>query len=62
MKDDNLLDEELAGPSKDLDSPATFSKKIILKFRICHTSTGVMLSTLITILIICVEVSSIMLA
>ena len=38
MEDDNLLDEELAGRSRDLDSPATFSKKLILKFEIHHYS------------------------
>ena len=39
MEDDNLLDEELTGPSRDFDSPATFSKKLIPKFGICHAST-----------------------
>ena len=38
MEDNNLLDEELAEPSRDFDSPATFSKKLILKFGICHAS------------------------
>ena len=38
MEDENLLDDELAGPSRDLDSPATFSKKLILKFGIRHTN------------------------
>ena len=41
MEDDNLLDEELTGPSRDFDSPATFSKKIVLKFGIRHASTEV---------------------
>ena len=27
MEDNNLLDEELTGLSRDFDSPATFSKK-----------------------------------
>ena len=40
MEDENLLDDELAGPTTNVDSPATFSKKLILKFRICHGSTG----------------------
>ena len=40
MEDKNLLDDELAILSGDLDSPATFSKKLILKFGICHTNTG----------------------
>ena len=40
MENDNLLDEELTGPSRDFDSPATFSKKLILKFGICHSSRG----------------------
>ena len=40
MEDNNLLDDELAGPSGDLDLPATFSKKIILKFGMHHSSTG----------------------
>ena len=40
MEDENLLDDELAGPSTNVDSPATFSKKLIRKFGICHGSTG----------------------
>ena len=40
MEDDNLLDDELAGPSGDLDPPATFSNKLILKFGMHHTNTG----------------------
>ena len=42
MEDENLLDDELAEPSTkfNADSPATFSKKLILKFGICHGSTG----------------------
>ena len=39
MEDDNLLDEELTGPSRDFDSPATFNKNLILKFGIRHAST-----------------------
>ena len=39
MEDENLLDDELAGPT-NVDSPATFSKKLICKFGICHGSTG----------------------
>ena len=39
-KNENLLDDELAGPSANVDSPATFSKKLILKFGICHGSTS----------------------
>ena len=39
MEDENLLDDELAGPT-NVDSPATFSKKLIRKFGICHGSTG----------------------
>ena len=39
MEDENLLDDELAGPT-NVDSPATFSKKLIRKFEICHGSTG----------------------
>ena len=40
MEDENLLDNELAGPSTNVNSPATFSKKLILKFGICHGSTS----------------------
>ena len=42
MEDEELLDNDLAGTSRDVnvDSPATFSKKLILKFGICHTNTG----------------------
>ena len=40
MEDENLLDDELAGPLTNVDSPATFSKKFILKLGICHESTG----------------------
>ena len=37
MKDNNLLDKELAGPSGDLDSPATLQgpgwcKSVLLQF------------------------------
>ena len=39
MEDKNLLDDELAGPSTNVYSPATFSKKLILKFGIRHGST-----------------------
>ena len=39
MEDDTLLDEKLTGPSRDFDSPATLSKKLILKFGIHHAST-----------------------
>ena len=39
MEDENLLDDELAGPT-NVDSPATFSKKLIRKFGICHGSMG----------------------
>ena len=39
MEDENLLDDELAGPI-NVDSPATFSKNLIRKFGICHGSTG----------------------
>ena len=39
MEDENLLDDEFAGPT-NVDSPATFSKKLIRKFGICHGSTG----------------------
>ena len=40
--EDELLDNDLAGTSRDAnaDSPATFSKKLFLKFGICHTNTG----------------------
>ena len=40
MEDENLLDDELARPSTNVDSPATFSRKLIRKFGICHGSTG----------------------
>ena len=39
MEDENLLDDDLAGPLTKVDSPATFSKKLILKFGIHHGST-----------------------
>ena len=42
MEDEQLLDNDLAGTSRDsnVDSPATFSKKLILKFGIHHVNTG----------------------
>ena len=42
MEDEQLLDNNLTGTSRDsnIDSPATFSKKLILKFGICHINTG----------------------
>ena len=40
MEDENLLDDEFTGSSGDLDSPATFSKKLILKFGLLYTNKG----------------------
>ena len=42
MEDEQLLDSDLAGTSRDsdVDSPATFSKTLILKCGMHHTNTG----------------------